>query len=87
MVRSTKNPSDGATPPSRISRVRKKNLSLTEKSLSTIEELRMTTDAATDAEIVRRALAFYVRAVRSEKEGGRILYQDRDGNNALVFAS
>lgn len=78
--------SSASAAPTRSSAVRKKNLSLTETSLNTIEELKVETDAATAAEIVRRAIAFYAMAVKKQKEGGRILYRDRDGtDNAFVF--
>ena len=89
MARSTHKPlenGDVALAPSRPSGVKKKNLSLTDASLNTIEELKAATDAATAAEIVRRALAFYAMAIRKQQEGGRILYRDRDGTtNGFVF--
>src|ERR1700761_917150 len=53
MTHSTRHQDEGAaaTRP-RISGVKKKSLSLTEKSLNTIEELKAETDAATATEIV-----------------------------------
>jgi hypothetical protein len=65
--------------------VRKKNLSLNEASLNTIERLKVETDAATAAEIVRRALRFYELAVEKQKEGGRIFYENGDGKFGFVL--
>jgi len=80
--------SGSSSPPAqpRGTGVKKKNLSLTDASLNTIEELKAETDAATTAEVVRRALAFYAMAVKKQKEGGSFLYRDRSGtDNAFIF--
>jgi hypothetical protein len=58
---------------------KRKNLSLNDQTLDTIEQLKQSTDAATAAEIVRRALKLYAMAVEKERAGGRILCEDADG--------
>lgn len=83
MPRSTSKPVGEGTSASARSRAsqakRRKNLSLNDQSLDTIEQLKTSTDATTATEIVRRALKFYAMAVEKEREGGRILYEDRNG--------
>jgi hypothetical protein len=87
MARSTLKvaPKSGAGPASAKSRgMKKKNLSLTDVSLNTIEDLKSSTDAATAAEIVRRALAFYSMAVQRQKAGDRIVFRGPDGTDTAV---
>jgi hypothetical protein len=87
MTRSTLKvaPKSGAGPASaKTQGTKKKNLSLTDASLNAIEILKASTDAATAAEIVRRALAFYEMAVQRQKAGDRILFRGPDGTDTAV---
>jgi hypothetical protein len=41
-------------------------------------------NASSNAEVIRRALTLLVLASRTEKKGGRLLLQDKDGSQREV---
>jgi Arc/MetJ-type ribon-helix-helix transcriptional regulator len=68
-----------------VANVRKKKItiSLSEKSLRALDELRDATDADTDSEVFRNALRLHLTLIRARAEGVQ-LFMKRDGKEEMV---
>jgi hypothetical protein len=64
-------------------RKRKITISLSEKSVRALEELRRVTDADTDSEVFRNALRLHLTLVRAHEAGVK-LFMKRDGSEEAV---
>lgn len=64
-------------------RKRKITISLSERSLRALEELRRATDADTDSEVFRNALRLHLTLLRAHASGVK-LFMKRDGSEEAV---
>jgi hypothetical protein len=64
-------------------RKKKITISLSEKSLRALEELRVATDADTDSEVFRNALRLHLTLIRAHAAGVQ-LFMKRDGKEEMV---
>lgn len=64
-------------------RKRKITISLSERSLAALEELRQATDADSDSEVFRNALRLHLTLVRAHTAGVRIFMRREDGEESL----
>jgi Ribbon-helix-helix protein, copG family len=67
----------------RSQRKRKITISLSEKSLRALEELRIVTDADTDSEVFRNALRLHLTLLRAHAAGVKLLMK-RDGAEEAI---
>jgi hypothetical protein len=54
------------------------------KTKNTIEGLRESLNAPSSAEVIRRALMLLVLASRTEKDAGKVILQEKSGNQRQV---
>jgi hypothetical protein len=66
-----------------VTRKRKITISLSEKSIRALDELRRATDADTDSEVFRNALRLHLTLVRANEAGVK-LFMKRDGSEEAV---
>jgi hypothetical protein len=64
-------------------RKRKITISLSEKSIAALEELRRATDADTDSEVFRNALRLHLTLVRAHAAGVRLFMKRKDSEESL----
>ncbi len=64
-------------------RKRKITISLSEKSLRALHELRSATDADTDSEVFRNALRLHLALIRAHEAGVKLLMKKDDGEEGV----
>jgi Ribbon-helix-helix protein, copG family len=64
-------------------RKRKITISLSEKSLRALDELRRATDADTDSEVFRNALRLHLALLRAHASGIQLLMKGADGQEIV----
>ncbi len=65
------------------SRKRKVTISLSEKSLRALQELRDATDADTDSEVFRNALRLHLTLIRAHEAGVKLLMKKDDSEEGV----
>ncbi len=65
------------------SRKRKVTISLSERSLRALQELREATDADTDSEVFRNALRLHLTLIRAHEAGVKLLMKKDDGEEGV----
>jgi len=64
---------------------RRRNWSLPEATVQSIQSIRAQTDAGTDTEVIKRALKLYELAVKNQKAGVKVIFRDENGNDSAVI--
>jgi Ribbon-helix-helix protein, copG family len=63
----------------RVSKTRRVQLDLPERSIKRLEALKERTEATSYAEVLREALTLYERIIEQYDDGKRLLVRDKDG--------
>lgn len=81
---STVDKKSDAGPGAYIARKRKITISLSEKSLEALDELRRATDADTDSEVFRNALRLHLVLLRAHAKGVELFMRRADNKEEIV---
>lgn len=59
----------------------RKNWSLPDATVDTIRAIRERTDAATETEVIKRAVRIYDHILRNQDDGGHLVLKDENGRD------